>query len=170
MRPVQYPSIDSKVSSAFLCHSAFLSSASVTPSPSGRVEVSLFPGLTAVLFLLIHLPATSPLFLWCICYRFLLLELKNNSSLVPFLLLLSQMPTTKTINTISPSQESSNMRAVNMIHGFLPFVASLFYLIPAVVLAICRRPGPIRRKPPRVIIAWPMFFVLVTYVSRQSCG
>lgn len=74
-----------------------------------------------------------------------------------------------TIDTILPRQESYSMRVVNLIHGFLPLVASLFFLISVVVLALRRKPGPIRYKRPRAIIAWPIFLVTVTYVSIQSC-
>lgn len=80
------------------------------------------------------------------------------------------MPATEILNTTYPRQESPKMRAVDMIHGFLPFVASLFYLGSAVALAFVRRQGLVRQNPPRTPIAWPVFFVLVTYVSRRSCG
>lgn len=69
---------------------------------------------------------------------------------------------------IDLSPVSSNMRAVDAIHGFLPLVAGLFYLVSSVVLAF--RGGkkePLRRRPSRSIVAWPISIILVTYVSRR---
>lgn len=72
---------------------------------------------------------------------------------------------------IDLSPVSSNTRAVDAIHGFLPLVAGLFYLISSVALALRgERQEPLRQRPSRSVVAWPISIILVTYVSRRFSG
>lgn len=58
------------------------------------------------------------------------------------------------------------LRIVDAIHGFLPLVAGLFYLISAAVLALRRdRRDETRRRPSRTVVLWSVVAILVTYVS-----
>lgn len=64
------------------------------------------------------------------------------------------------------STKSPALRAVDVIHGFVPLVAGLFYLVSAAILAFRRdRQEEIRRRPSRAVVLWPVLAVLVAYVS-----
>lgn len=65
------------------------------------------------------------------------------------------------------STKSPALRAVDVIHGFIPLVAGLFYLVSAAILTFRReRQEEIRRIPSRVVVLWPVLAILVAYVSR----
>lgn len=100
-------------------------------------------------------------------YRFLVTCIEQSSAYRTYRLHSTDSSAKMTAKMIdfSPTRSPAH-QAVDAIHGFVPLVAGLFYLVSAAILAFRRdRQGEVRRRPSRAVALWPALAIFAAYVS-----